>query len=85
LPQGDTAYAKAKRAEYIERDLGKAEMLYRRAIFLGERASSAAKDLAGVLHQQGKTQEACRFLKSHQHLFALEPKKYENLLSSLQK
>ena len=85
LPQGDTAYAKAKRAEYLERDLDKAENLYRRAIFLGERAPSAAKDLAGVLHQQGKTEEACSFLEQHQHLFSLEPKKYENLLTSLQK
>lgn len=85
LPQGDTAYAKAKRAEYLERDLDKAEYLYRRAIFLGERAPSAAKDLAGVLHQQGKTEEACSFLEQHEYLFSLEPKKYENLLTSLQK
>jgi Flp pilus assembly protein TadD len=85
LPTGDTAYAKAKRAEYLERDLDKAEGLYRKAIFLGERAPSAAKDLAGVLHQKGKTEEACQFLRRHQHLFSLEPKKYQNLLSSLQR
>jgi hypothetical protein len=83
LPSGDSVYAKAKKAEYVERNLYKAEALYRRAISNGERVASAAKDLAGVLHQLGQTQEACRFLRANQHLFDSEPKKFANLLTSL--
>lgn len=84
IPKGDSAYSKAKRAEYIEKNLSQAEKLYKQAIDQGDRAESAIKDLAGVMHQQGKTIEAIDFLKSHQDLFN-DTVKYENLLMNLRR
>ena len=62
IPKGETYYAKAKIAEYQERDLDKAEYYYKLAIKKGERTVSAIKDLASLMHQRGKTKEACEFL-----------------------
>ena len=84
IPKGDSAYSKAKRAEYIDKNLSQAERLYKLAIDQGDRAESAIKDLAGVMHQQGKTIEAIEFLKSHQDLFN-DTVKYENLLMNLRR
>jgi hypothetical protein len=85
LPRGDSAYAKAKKAEYTEKDLGKAEHFYKAAIAHGERVESAVKDLAGVLHQQGKTREACDVLMEYKGLFTDDQTKYDNLLQNLKK
>ncbi|CAG9321386.1 unnamed protein product [Blepharisma stoltei] len=85
IPRQQTPYSYAKIAEYIEKDLSKAEVFYRQAIEDGERPESALKDLAGVLHQQGKTKEACELLESHKHLFVSDQTRYENLLKNLQK
>ncbi|CAG9324714.1 unnamed protein product [Blepharisma stoltei] len=85
IPRQQTPYAFAKVAEYIEKDLSKAESLYRQAIEIGERPESALKDLAGVLHQQGKTEEACELLINNKHLFVADLTRYENLLRNLQK
>ncbi|CAG9330680.1 unnamed protein product [Blepharisma stoltei] len=85
IPREQTPYAFAKIAEYIEKDLSKAEQLYRQAIEIGERPESAVKDLAGILHQQGKTKEACELLQDYKHLFIADQTKYENLLRNLQK
>ena len=85
VPRGDSAYARAKKAEYIERDLERAEHFYKLAIMRGERVDSAVKDLAGVLHQQGKTKEACEFLEQYRYLFLSDLNKYDNLLLNLQK
>lgn len=85
IPKGNTPYVKAKRAEYIERDLSKAEIFYTQAIQQDDRAESSVKDLAGILHQQGRTAEACQLLEDHQHLFKADHAKYENLLNNLQR
>ena len=85
IPKGDSAYSKAKRAEYIEKNLKSAERYYKLAIQTNDRAESAIKDLAGVMHQQGKTMEAIDFLKQHRVLFTQDPSKYENLLTNLRR
>lgn len=59
--------------------------MYKKAIKSGERSASAAKDLAGVLHQKGKTLEAVEMLKENSHLFTQDRRKYENLLTNLRK
>jgi hypothetical protein len=44
------------------------------------------KDLAGILHQKGRTGEAVRLLEANKHLFTGEEEaKFVNLLESLQK
>ena len=85
IPKGETPYAKAKIAEYQERDLDKAEYYYKLAIKKGERVVSAIKDLASLMHQRGKTKEACEFLKSKKGLFRNDQEKYENLYKTLEK
>lgn len=85
IPKGDSPYALAKKAEYIEKDLYKAEMYYKQAILEADRAESAIKDLAGVIHQQGKTLEAIQILKENKNLFDSDPIKYENLLQNLKR
>ena len=85
IPKGDSAYSKAKKAEYIEKNLKNAEKYYKLAIQTGDRAESAIKDLAGVMHQQGKTIEAIDFLKHHRGLFTQDPSKYDNLLINLRR
>lgn len=85
IPKGDSAYSRAKRAEYIDKNLKVAEKYYKIAIQTNDRAESAIKDLAGVMHQQGKTIEAIDFLKDHRSLFTQDPSKYENLLTNLRR
>jgi len=85
IPKGDTPYSRAKRYEYVDKDLSKAAFFYQKAIEEGDRAESAVKDLAGVLHQQGQTSKACETLERYRHLFAAEPAKFDNLLLNLKK
>jgi len=85
VPNKESFYSWAKKAEYIERDLVKAEKYYRKAIRKGERTASAVKDLASVLHQQGKTKNACELLDLYRPLFFKQKASYRNLLLSLQK
>ena len=85
IPRGNSPYALAKRAEYEEKDLAKAEEYYKQAILQGERVESAIKDLASVMHQQGKTKDACEFLRKHRDQFASDFTKFENLLINLEK
>lgn len=84
IPKGNSTYAKAKHAEYIDKDLKKAEEFLKKAIREGDRAESAAKDLAGLLHRQGRTDEACEMLKEYR-LYFKDRFKYENLLNNLAK
>jgi len=69
----------------LERDLVKAEKYYKIAIRCNERLDSAIKDLATVLHQQGKTEEACKFLEQYRDYYHGDKVKYENLLDNLRK
>lgn len=85
IPKGDSPYALAKLAEYKDRDLDKAEFYYKLTIESGERLESAIKDLASLLHQRGKTQEACDLLDKNRNLFKTDLEKFENLYKTLKK
>lgn len=82
IPKGNSPYALAKRAEYIDRDTSQAKLFYREAIKVGERTESAVKDLASLLHQEGRTKEACELLSDFKSIF-LDQQKFCNLLTSL--
>ena len=82
VPKGTSYYARAKQAEYIAKDLHKAQELYTKAILAEDRAESAIKDLVGVLHQLGQTHDAIACLKRHERLFTDE-NKYKHLLQNL--
>jgi len=84
IPKGNSPYAKAKRAEYIHKDLNLAKTYYQQAIESGERTESAVKDLASILHQEGNTSQAIALLKQFQSIF-MDQDKLSNLLESLRK
>ena len=85
IPKGETAYALAKNAEYKDRDLDKAEFFYKKAIRTCDRTESAIKDLASLLHQRGKTKEACELLDKYRNLFTKDQEKFKNLYKTLEK
>lgn len=62
VPRGSNPYARAKRMQLIEKDLDRAAQLLRAAINQGDNAESAVKDLAALLVQQGKPEEAIQVL-----------------------
>lgn len=82
IPKGNSFYSLAKQAEYIERNIPLAQCLYRKSIDNGEKVESALKDLASLLHKEGKTQMACDLLLSYQDQ-AKDKGKLNNLLKSL--
>ena len=82
VPRGYSAYAQGKKAEYA-RDLPKALRLYQQAMAEGDRADSALKDIAGVLHQLGRTKDAIAFLTSHAAEYVEDWRGYRNLLQTL--
>lgn len=85
IPKGRSYYALAKYAEYISKNLEKAEVFYKKAILADDRKESAIKDLAALLHQQGKTVEACQILEKFSKSFKSNPEKLQNLYSSLKR
>lgn len=62
VPKGSSPYACAKRIQLIEKDLDRAAQLFHAAINQGDNIESAVKDLAGLLLQQRKPQEAINIL-----------------------
>jgi RNA recognition motif-containing protein len=85
IPKGETPYAMAKNAEYKHRNLDLAEHFYLQAIRTGDRVESAVKDLASLLHQRGKTKEACEILEKNRDLFKNDQEKFQNLYNTLKK
>jgi len=63
VPRGSNPYARAKRVQLIEKDLERAEQLLREAIAQRDNVESAIKDLAGLLTQLGRPQEAIEVLE----------------------
>ncbi|TYI38847.1 hypothetical protein ES332_A02G057300v1 [Gossypium tomentosum] len=58
VPQGDTPYVKAKHAQLVEKDPEAAIVLFWKAINAGDRVESALKDMAVVMKQLNRTEEA---------------------------
>ena len=82
LPKGNSAYARAKRAEYVSKDTDLAKAYYMESISRGERVESSVKDLASLLHQEGKTEEAIQLIESNMVVFG-DKQSVQNLLFSL--
>ncbi|TYJ27207.1 hypothetical protein E1A91_A07G170900v1 [Gossypium mustelinum] len=64
IPQGDTPYVKAKQAQLVEKDPEAAIVLFWKAINAGDRVESALKDMAVVMKQLNRTEEAIEAIKS---------------------
>ncbi|PKA60778.1 hypothetical protein AXF42_Ash006412 [Apostasia shenzhenica] len=64
VPLGDTPYVKAKKVQLVDKDPERAIALFWAAINAGDRVDSALKDMAIVMKQQNRTEEAIEAIKS---------------------
>ncbi|GMY06118.1 protein SULFUR DEFICIENCY-INDUCED 1-like [Fagus crenata] len=64
VPYGDSPYVKAKHAQLVEKDPEAAIVLFWKAINAGDRVDSALKDMAVVMKQLDRTEEAIEAIKS---------------------
>ncbi|MBI1925421.1 tetratricopeptide repeat protein [Candidatus Poribacteria bacterium] len=65
VPRGSNSYARAKRAQLIEKNLDKAVQLLHEAIRRNDNVESAIKDLAMLLVQLDRTAEAINLLEQN--------------------
>lgn len=65
IPRGSNPYARAKRVQLVEKDLERAVQLLRDAIKQGDNVESAVKDLAALLVQLGRPDEAIQVLEKN--------------------
>eukprot|EP00262_Sarcandra_glabra_P021754 TRINITY_DN931_c0_g3_i1.p1 TRINITY_DN931_c0_g3~~TRINITY_DN931_c0_g3_i1.p1 ORF type:complete len:300 (+),score=53.02 TRINITY_DN931_c0_g3_i1:92-991(+) len=64
VPSGDSPYVRAKHVQLVERDPEAAIVLFWKAINAGDRVDSALKDMAVVMKQQDRAEEAIEAIKS---------------------
>lgn len=64
VPIGDTPYVRAKHVQLVDKDPEKAIPLFWAAINAGDRVDSALKDMAIVMKQQNRADEAIEAIKS---------------------
>lgn len=81
LPKGKGPYARAKRAQFVDQDLDEAERLLRLAIRQRDKPVSATKDLASLLNQQGRAEEAIALLENNSERYkGISP--YDSILAT---
>ncbi|KAF7150546.1 hypothetical protein RHSIM_Rhsim02G0163700 [Rhododendron simsii] len=86
VPAGDSPYVRAKHVQLIEKDPSKAISLFWAAINSGDRVDSALKDMAVVMKQLDRSDEAIEAIKSFRHLCTLESQEsLDNVLVELYK
>ncbi|KAJ4968475.1 hypothetical protein NE237_015176 [Protea cynaroides] len=64
VPSGDSPYVRAKHAQLVLKDPEAAIVLFWKAINAGDRVDSALKDMAVVMKQQDRAEEAIEAIKS---------------------
>ncbi|KAI3697094.1 hypothetical protein L6452_29844 [Arctium lappa] len=64
LPSGDSPYVRAKHLQLVEKDPDGAIVLFWKAINAGDRVDSALKDMAVVMKQQDRAEEAIEVIRS---------------------
>ncbi|XP_027185715.1 uncharacterized protein LOC113783707 [Coffea eugenioides] len=86
VPAGDSPYVKAKHVQVIDKDPSRAVSLFWAAINAGDRVDSALKDMAVVMKQLNRSDEAIEAIKSFRHLCPLESQEsLDNVLIELYK
>ncbi|KAK8468814.1 hypothetical protein PHAVU_006G127000 [Phaseolus vulgaris] len=68
VPSGDSPYVKAKQVQLVDKDPGRAISLFWAAINAGDRVESALKDMALVMKQLNRSDEAIEAIRSFRHL-----------------
>ncbi|XP_022146883.1 protein SULFUR DEFICIENCY-INDUCED 2 [Momordica charantia] len=64
LPAGDSPYVRAKHVQLVQKDPEAAIVLFWKAINAGDRVDSALKDMAVVMKQQDRAEEAIEAIRS---------------------
>ncbi|KAL5097696.1 hypothetical protein RYX36_002023 [Vicia faba] len=86
VPSGDSPYVKAKQIQLVEKDPGRAISLFWAAINAGDRVESALKDMALVMKQLNRSDEAIEAIKSFRHLCPSDSQEsLDNILVELYK
>ncbi|XP_057470555.1 protein POLLENLESS 3-like [Actinidia eriantha] len=86
VPAGDSPYVRAKHVQLIEKDPNRAISLFWAAINSGDRVDSALKDMAVVMKQLNRSDEAIEAIKSFRHLCPYESQEsLDNVLLELYK
>ncbi|KAJ9697153.1 hypothetical protein PVL29_009080 [Vitis rotundifolia] len=86
VPSGDTPYVRAKHAQLVEKDPETAIVLFWKAINAGDRVDSALKDMAVVMKQLNRTEEAIEAIKSFRGLCSKQAQEpLDNVLIDLYK
>ncbi|PIA25094.1 hypothetical protein AQUCO_12500007v1 [Aquilegia coerulea] len=86
VPSGDSPYVKAKHVQLIDKDPSKSVALFWSAINAGDRVDSALKDMAIVMKQLDRSDEAIEAIKSFRHLCTpLSQESLDNVLVDLYK
>ncbi|KAI4297093.1 hypothetical protein L6164_037000 [Bauhinia variegata] len=67
IPSGDSPYVKAKKVQLVDKDPGRAISMFWAAINAGDRVESALKDMALVMKQMDRSDEAIEAIKSFRH------------------
>ncbi|CBI31048.3 unnamed protein product, partial [Vitis vinifera] len=86
VPAGDSPYVRAKQVQLIDKDPNRAISLFWAAINSGDRVDSALKDMAVVMKQLNRSDEAIEAIKSFRHLCPQESQEsLDNVLVELYK
>ncbi|KAK7831445.1 protein pollenless 3 [Quercus suber] len=86
VPAGDSPYVRAKHVQLIDKDPSKAISLFWSAINAGDRVDSALKDMAIVMKQLDRSDEAIEAIKSFRHLCPYDSQEsLDNVLVELYK
>ncbi|CAL0309194.1 unnamed protein product [Lupinus luteus] len=86
VPAGDSPYVKAKQVQLVDKNPGRAISMFWAAINAGDRVESALKDMALVMKQLNRSDEAVEAIKSFRHLCPPESQdSMDNILVELYK
>ncbi|XP_072955450.1 protein SULFUR DEFICIENCY-INDUCED 1-like [Typha angustifolia] len=86
VPVGDGPYVRAKHLQLVEKDPETAILWFWKAINARDRVDSALKDMAVVMKQQDRSEEAIEAIKSFRHLCSKQAQEsLDNLLVDLYK
>uniref|UniRef100_A0A452ZHE8 Protein SULFUR DEFICIENCY-INDUCED 1 n=1 Tax=Aegilops tauschii subsp. strangulata TaxID=200361 RepID=A0A452ZHE8_AEGTS len=86
VPAGDSPYVRAKHLQLVEKDAEASIVWFWKAINSGDRVDSALKDMAVVMKQQDRAEEAIEAIRSFRHLCSRQAQEsLDNLLIDLYK
>lgn len=86
VPAGDSPYVRAKHLQLVEKEPEMAISWFWKAINSRDRVDSALKDMAVVMKQQDRAEEAIEAIRSFRHLCSMQAQEsLDNLLIDLYK